>query len=92
MAVSRRAVLVGAGAAALARPALIRAQSSAPLRIGEINSYSTQPEFTAPYRKGWEMALAHVNDLGGMNGRKVEFVSRDDAGQPETRCAWPPSC
>ena len=69
--------------ALLARPALIRAQSSAPIRIGEINSYSTQPAFTQPYRKGWEMALSQLNDRGGLDGRKVEIVTRDDGGTPE---------
>ena len=78
---TRRAVL--AGTATLATPALLRAQSTAPIRVGEINSYSTQPEFTQPYRRGWEMALAIVNDRGGLEGRKLEFVSRDDAGRPE---------
>ncbi len=83
MALSRRAVLAAGPAAVLARPSILRAQGNAPIRIGEINSYSTQPEFAGPYRKGWEMALAQVNDLGGLNGRTVEFVSRDDAGRPE---------
>jgi branched-chain amino acid transport system substrate-binding protein len=82
---TRRAALIGTGAASatLAMPSLIRAQSSAPIRIGEINSYSTQPEFTTPYRNGWQLALQHVNDLGGVAGRKLEIISRDDAGQPE---------
>ena len=78
-----RRTLLAAAPAVLARPALVRAQSSAPIKIGEINSYSTQPEFTEPYRKGWEMAVAHVNDLGGVDGRKLEIVSRDDGGKPE---------
>ena len=30
------------------------------------------------------MALARVNDLGGVEGRKLEIVSRDDGGMPET--------
>ncbi len=83
MPLSRRTLLAAAGPAALARPALLRAQTSTPIRIGEINSYSTQPDFTAPYRRGWEMALSHVNDLGGVDGRKLEIVSRDDGGTPE---------
>ena len=82
MTLSRRTLLAAGSAAALSRPAILRAQGNAPVRIGEINSYSTRPEFAAPYRKGWEMALAHINDLGGLNGRSIEFVSRDDAGQP----------
>ena len=84
MALSRRTLVGAAGMAALARPALLRAQGSAPIRVGEINSYSTQPDFTEPYRKGWQMALSRVNDLGGVEGRKLEIVSRDDGGMPET--------
>ena len=84
MALSRRTLVGAAGMATLARPALLRAQGSAPIRVGEINSYSTQPDFTEPYRKGWQMALSRVNDLGGVEGRKLEIVSRDDGGVPET--------
>ena len=85
MTLTRRTLLAAAAPLALARPALVRAQSleGAPIRIGEINSYSTEPAFTEPYRKGWQMGVAHVNDLGGVNGRKLEVISRDDAGRPE---------
>ena len=86
MPLSRRQILSAASAAAaLAHPSIVRAQTfgTQPIRVGEINSYSNQPEFTEPYRRGWQMALARVNDLGGVNGRKLEFISRDDAGQPE---------
>ncbi len=82
---TRRALVAAAPLAALARPAIVRAQSAygTPFRIGEINSYSTQPEFTIPYRMGWQLALAQINNLGGMNGRQIEFVSRDDGGSPD---------
>ena len=59
-----------------------RAQPAA-IRIGEINSYSTIPQFTLPYRMGWQLAVDEVNAAGGVLGRKVEVVSRDDAGRPE---------
>ena len=55
----------------------------APIRIGEINSYSTIPQFTVPYRQGWQLAVEQVNAAGGLLGRKVEVVSRDDAGKPD---------
>ena len=56
---------------------------SGPIKIGEINSYSSIPQFTGPYRQGWQLALEEVNAAGGLLGRKVEVVSRDDGGKPE---------
>lgn len=52
------------------------------LRIGELNSYKAQPAFLEPYRKGWELALEEINAGGGLLGRRVEVVSRDDNGNP----------
>jgi len=69
--------------AALAMPALVRAQGSAPIRIGEINSYSAQPAFTLPYRNGLELAIDEVNAGGGALGRKLELLIRDDTGKPQ---------
>lgn len=58
------------------------AQAQAPIRIGELNSYKAQPGFLEPYKKGWELALEEINASGGLLGRKVEVVSRDDNGNP----------
>jgi branched-chain amino acid transport system substrate-binding protein len=77
---SRRQLLLAAGLGAL--PAA-RAQGAAPIRIGEINSYSTIPQFTVPYRQGWQLAVEEANAAGGLLGRKVEVISRDDAGKPD---------
>ncbi|MCA3130196.1 MAG: ABC transporter substrate-binding protein [Betaproteobacteria bacterium] len=52
------------------------------IRIGEMNSYKTFPAFLEPYRKGWQLALEEVNAAGGVNGRKLEVISRDDNGNP----------
>jgi branched-chain amino acid transport system substrate-binding protein len=68
--------------AAIATPVLLRAQQ-APIRIGEINSYSAIPSFTLPYRNGWQLATEEINAKGGILGRKLEVVSRDDAGKPQ---------
>lgn len=54
-----------------------------PIKIGEINSYSSMPQFTTPYRQGWQLAVDEVNAAGGLLGRTVEVVARDDAGKPE---------
>jgi branched-chain amino acid transport system substrate-binding protein len=81
MRIDRRGVVAG-GVAAIAAPALLRAQG-APIRIGEINSYTAQPAFLRPYRLGWELAVDQVNAAGGVLGRRLETVFRDDAGKPE---------
>jgi branched-chain amino acid transport system substrate-binding protein len=81
MPITRRFLLAGAGV--LATPALIRAQGTQPIRIGEINSYTAIPQFTLPYRKGWELAVAEINAKGGVLGRPLEVISRDDAGKPQ---------
>ena len=80
MTFARRTLL----ATALAAPAIVRAQASAPIRIGEINSYTAVPAFTLPYRNGWQLAVAQLNEAGGVLGRRLEVISRDDAGQPQT--------
>jgi len=52
------------------------------IKIGEINTYSKLTSFTFPYRKGWQLALEEINAAGGVDGRKIEVISRDDAGKP----------
>jgi branched-chain amino acid transport system substrate-binding protein len=59
------------------------AAAQAPIRIGEINSYSAIPQFTQPYRQGWQLAVEQINAQGGLLGRRVEVIARDDAGKPE---------
>jgi branched-chain amino acid transport system substrate-binding protein len=52
------------------------------VKIGELNSYKVFPAFLEPYKKGWEMAVEEINASGGLLGRKLEIVSRDDGGTP----------
>src|SRR5580765_550434 len=52
------------------------------IKIGELNSYKVFPAFLEPYKKGFELALEEINAKGGVNGRKLEVVSRDDGGTP----------
>ncbi|MCB8819620.1 ABC transporter substrate-binding protein [Microvirga rosea] len=61
---------------ALAAPT-VQAQQ-APIRIGELNSYSKWAAFTVPYRQGWQLAVDEINAMGGVLGRKIEIISRDD--------------
>jgi branched-chain amino acid transport system substrate-binding protein len=71
-----RAVLA-ATLAALALPA-----TAQPIKVGELNSYKVFPAFLEPYRKGMELATEEVNAAGGVLGRKLEIVVRDDNGNP----------
>jgi branched-chain amino acid transport system substrate-binding protein len=52
------------------------------VKIGEINSYSALPSFTEPYRKGWQLAVEDINQHGGINGKALVVVSKDDTGKP----------
>src|SRR6201996_4174751 len=70
--------LLLAAAFAGAQPALADDTS----KIGEINSYSAIPSFTEPYRKGWQLALDEINAAGGVDGKKLEVISKDDGGKP----------
>ncbi len=62
--------------------------SSAPaadtIKVGEIQTYSQLTNFTFPYRNGWQLALEEINNAGGVLGKQIEVISRDDAGKPGT--------
>ncbi|MFD0461152.1 ABC transporter substrate-binding protein [Microvirga aerilata] len=49
-----------------------------PIKLGELNSYAQWAAFTVPYRNGWQLAVEEINAKGGVLGRKLEIVSRDD--------------
>ena len=66
------------GLSLLAGPAL--AQGT--YKIGEINSYKAQPAFLEPYKKGMELAVEQVNASGGIAGRKLQLIVRDDNANP----------
>jgi len=53
-----------------------------PIKVGELNSYKVFPAFLEPYKKGMELALEEINRSGGVAGRKLELITRDDGGTP----------
>jgi branched-chain amino acid transport system substrate-binding protein len=53
-----------------------------PIRLGELNGYKTFPAFLEPYRKGMELAVEEINRAGGVLGRPLELIVRDDNGNP----------
>ncbi len=78
----RRTLLKAVAATALMSGLGIRTASAADtIKIGEINSYTALPAFTIPYRNGWQLALDEIN-AKGVNGHKLEVISRDDGGKP----------
>ena len=72
------AMLIGLAAAVPAVPGV----AAEPIKIGDLNSYTSLPAFSLPYRKGWQLALEEINAAGGVLGRPLEVVSRDDGGKP----------
>lgn len=52
------------------------------IKIGEINSYKAQPAFLEPYKKGMELAVEQVNAAGGVGGKKLQLIVRDDNATP----------
>ncbi|MGL4811713.1 MAG: ABC transporter substrate-binding protein [Beijerinckiaceae bacterium] len=74
--------LTGAALAAAMAMGAGAAQAQGTIRIGEINSYKAQPAFLEPYKKGLDLAVEEVNAAGGINGKKIELITRDDGANP----------
>jgi branched-chain amino acid transport system substrate-binding protein len=73
-------VLAASGVAFAALPA---AGQGAPVKIGELNSYSRMAVFAVPYRNGMQLAQEEINAKDGvLKGRKMEIVFRDDGATP----------
>ncbi|HET7849500.1 MAG TPA: ABC transporter substrate-binding protein [Pseudolabrys sp.] len=81
---SKRSVLYLALAGAFAVIVANPAAAQQTIKIGELNSYKSQPAFLDPYKKGWEMAIEEINAKGGVLGKKLEVISRDDGANPGT--------
>ncbi len=77
---SRRALLatIAAGSVAWGVPAL----AQEPIKIGDVNSYKNQPAHMEHYRRGLDLAIEEINAKGGVIGRKLSVVIRDDNGNP----------
>ena len=72
----RRAILVGASVLALTLPAL----AEDVIKIGDVNSYTNYPEHLGHYKNGMELALDEINAMGGIDGKKLVVITRDDKG------------
>jgi branched-chain amino acid transport system substrate-binding protein len=83
---TRRQLMVGAGAAALAigMPAILRAQSE-PIRLGALNPLTGAGGSYGPtIRKAIELGVEEINAAGGLlDGRMVELYGEDTQTNPE---------
>ena len=77
-----RHVFTLALAGSLAAGFSFQAMAQQTIKIGELNSYKAQPAYLDPYKKGWEMAVEEINAKGGVLGKKLEVISRDDGANP----------
>jgi branched-chain amino acid transport system substrate-binding protein len=69
-------------AAALMAALVPLASAQSVIKIGEVNSYKVQPAFLEPYKKGMELAVDEINAAGGVGGKKIQLITRDDNGNP----------
>ncbi len=58
------------------------AQAADTIKIGEINHYKRMAAFANPYKQGIELGVEEINAAGGVLGKPLEFIFRDDQGDP----------
>ncbi|MDR3425268.1 MAG: ABC transporter substrate-binding protein [Alphaproteobacteria bacterium] len=59
------------------------ADAQPPIKIGALQCFSTCARWAEPTRNGWQLAIDEINASGGVLGRKLELVTRDDKGDPD---------
>lgn len=74
----RRQLFSCTAAAILLASGLVHAAET--IRIGELMSYNRFAAFAVPYRNGWELGIEEINAAGGIHGKRLEVISRDDGG------------
>jgi branched-chain amino acid transport system substrate-binding protein len=84
---TRRTFVGGGAAALLASPAIAQKKydegaSDTEIKIGNTNPYSGPASAYAAIGKTIDTYFKSVNDAGGINGRKVKFISLDDGYVP----------
>jgi len=77
-----RKALTGVALAAAVVAGSAAAQAADTIKIGEINHYKRMAAFANPYKAGIELALEEINGAGGVIGKPLEFIFRDDQGKP----------
>lgn len=63
------------------------AEEQEPLKIGLLLDYTGSPDVSVDRQRGLELAVAQVNEEGGVLGKPVEFVMADAPGDMEVALA-----
>ena len=79
---SKRPLLIFALAGTLAAGLSAPAVAQQTIKIGELNSYKAFPAFLDSYKNGMAMAVDEINAKGGVDGKKLEVITRDDGANP----------
>ncbi len=77
-----RWVTVCAMLVALLVPGCDRADRSEPMKIALMLDYSGAPDVSADRQRGFDLAIRHINDGGGVLGHPVEGLIRDATRTP----------
>jgi branched-chain amino acid transport system substrate-binding protein len=77
-------IILTLGAAACGTAAPTEAPSTEPIRIGQIVSLTgNYSPLGSENKKSVELAVEQINNKGGVLGRKIELVVKDDKSQPD---------
>ena len=68
--------------AALLVPGCDQANRSEPMKIALMLDYSGAPDVSADRQRGFDLAIRHINDGGGVLGQPVRGVTRDATRTP----------
>jgi branched-chain amino acid transport system substrate-binding protein len=77
--------LAGAAVGLAVLAGLVAAEAQQPIRIGaSLSLTGTYAALGQNQQRGYQLCAKHVNEKGGVLGRKIEFVLYDDQSQPAT--------
>jgi branched-chain amino acid transport system substrate-binding protein len=66
----------------------VASSAEKPIKIGMIDCYTGgAAAFTKPALMGWQMVIDEINAKGGINGRKIEILTRDSKFKPDEALA-----
>ncbi len=63
-------------------PVSTHAAEPEPIKIGEMMPYTNGTQFAVPFREGYLLAVEEINKSGGIQGRPLQVISRDDQADP----------